>query len=345
MSKAARSDLPANASLRAHLAVECRVRQQHPDRVSGWTDRAELTDQLGAGSRLPRSRTYFGDRTFRQKGRGFAWHFGPADDGRRNRRTCWLQPRASPQRGGDYARPAASVLRDLSGCLPLYPGRAERKLIVELGWQRRGFFYDDLSRAGFRRSHRFAYRPACRGCTACVPVRIAVDRFRRHPLDAAHPQRQSRPRRRSCRLPARRRSSSGCFRPISGPRHGDSEMATMSYARLPRHGRGQPGAHPRSPSSATTPGRLVAASLIDLLDDGVSAVYSFFDPHQRKRSLGTWSILWLVEECRRQRASLCLSRLLDRREPEDGLQGPLPGPRAADRRRDGSICAPRSSER
>ena len=45
---------------------------------------------------------------------------------------------------------------------------------------------------------------------------------------------------------------------------------------------------------------LVAASLIDLLDDGVSAVYSFYDPRQAKRSLGTWSILWLVEECRRR---------------------------------------------
>jgi arginine-tRNA-protein transferase len=46
-------------------------------------------------------------------------------------------------------------------------------------------------------------------------------------------------------------------------------------------------------------GVLVAASLIDLLDDGVSAVYSFFDPQQPRRSLGTWSILWLVEQCRR----------------------------------------------
>jgi arginyl-tRNA--protein-N-Asp/Glu arginylyltransferase len=47
-------------------------------------------------------------------------------------------------------------------------------------------------------------------------------------------------------------------------------------------------------------GALVAASLLDRLDDGVSAVYSFYDPSADKRSLGTWSILWLVEECRRQ---------------------------------------------
>jgi arginyl-tRNA--protein-N-Asp/Glu arginylyltransferase len=47
-------------------------------------------------------------------------------------------------------------------------------------------------------------------------------------------------------------------------------------------------------------GALVAATLIDLLDDGISAVYSFYDPRQPKRSLGIWSVLWLVEECRRR---------------------------------------------
>jgi len=48
-------------------------------------------------------------------------------------------------------------------------------------------------------------------------------------------------------------------------------------------------------------GALVAATLIDLLDDGISAVYSSYDPRQPKRSLGIWSVLWLVEECRRRR--------------------------------------------
>src|ERR1700724_3802533 len=58
---------------------------------------------------------------------------------------------------------------------PYVPGRAERKLIVELTGRTAAAFYDELSRAGFRRSHRFAYRPACRQCAACVPVRIAVE--------------------------------------------------------------------------------------------------------------------------------------------------------------------------
>jgi len=60
---------------------------------------------------------------------------------------------------------------------PYVAGRTERKLIVELAGAAAADFYDELSRAGFRRSHRFSYRPACRSCAACVPVRIAVDRF------------------------------------------------------------------------------------------------------------------------------------------------------------------------
>src|SRR6185437_4906913 len=49
----------------------------------------------------------------------------------------------------------------------------------------------------------------------------------------------------------------------------------------------------------TPEGALVAVSLIDRLDDGLSAVYSFYEPALHRRSLGTWSILWLVDECRR----------------------------------------------
>ena len=58
---------------------------------------------------------------------------------------------------------------------PYLPGRAERKIIVALGGGESDAFYDNLSRIGFRRSHRFAYRPACGACAACVPVRIAVN--------------------------------------------------------------------------------------------------------------------------------------------------------------------------
>ena len=76
-------------------------------------------------------------------------------------------------------------------------------------------------------------------------------------------------------------------------------MATMSY----RDYRGMVEESPVRTKVAEFrdgAGSLLAASLIDQLDDGISAVYSYFDPHQRKRSLGSWSILWLVDQCRRR---------------------------------------------
>ncbi|HZT88248.1 MAG TPA: arginyltransferase [Stellaceae bacterium] len=181
---------------------------------------------------------------------------------------------------------------------PYVTGRAERKLIAELSGREAPVLYDTLSRAGFRRSHRFAYRPACRGCEACVPVRIAVARF-------AHSRSTRRIRNRNLDLQGRLVAARATpeqyhlFIDYQRSRHAGSDMAAMSYGEY----RGMVEDTPvrtviaefRNPAE-----RLVAAALIDTLDDGISAVYSFFDPAEVQRSLGTWGILWLVEQCRRQ---------------------------------------------
>jgi len=181
---------------------------------------------------------------------------------------------------------------------PYVPGRAERKLVVELVGNGSALFYDDLSRAGFRRSHRFAYRPACRGCASCVPVRIAVNDF-------SHTRSTRRIRNANLGITGRLlapRATPEQFRLFAAyqrSRHSDSDMASMTYSDY----RGMLEDTPVRSAIAEFRdpcGSLVAASLIDLLDDGVSAVYSFYDPQQPRRSLGTWSILWLVEQCRRQ---------------------------------------------
>ena len=180
---------------------------------------------------------------------------------------------------------------------PYIVDRAERKLIVELAGNGAALFYDDLSRAGFRRSHGFAYRPACSSCASCVPVRIAVDRF-------SHTRSTRRIRNTNRDLSGHllaARSTPEQFRLFSAyqrSRHSDSDMASMSYGDY----RGMIEDSPVRTAIAEfrdASGELVAASLIDLLDDGISAVYNFYDPRQPKRSLGTWSILWLVEQCRR----------------------------------------------
>jgi arginine-tRNA-protein transferase len=208
------------------------------------------------------------------------------------------QPRRAAECG--VAAPMLQFFATAPVVCPYVPDRAERKLIVELDGGAAAPLYDDLSRAGFRRSHHFAYRPACRNCAACVPVRIVVDRF-------SDTRWTRRVRNANCDLsamlaPARATPEQfRLFLHYQRARHRDSEMATMGY----RDYRGMVEASPVRTEVAEfrdPAGTLVAASLIDRLDDGVSAVYSFFDPGVAKRSLGSWSILWLVEDCRRRGA-------------------------------------------
>ena len=181
---------------------------------------------------------------------------------------------------------------------PYLTGQAERKLIVELPDGEAATFYDNLSRAGFRRSHGFAYRPACRACNSCVPVRIAVDRFadsrstrRIRNLNRALTGRMIAPR----ATPEQYR----LFAAYQCSRHHDSDMAAMTYADYRAMVEDTP-VRTAIVEFRDDSGTLVAASLIDRLDDGMSAVYSYYDPACDRRSLGTWSILWLIGECRAQ---------------------------------------------
>ncbi len=162
---------------------------------------------------------------------------------------------------------------------PYLPGRAERKLIVELAGHGAPVFYDELSRAGFRRSHRFAYRPACRSCAACVPVRIAVDRF-------AHTRSTRRVRNTNRELSGELLSPRATveqfrlFTSYQHSRHCDSDMASMNYGDY--RGMVEDTAVRSAAVEFRDPdGTLVAVSLLDRLDDGLSAVYSFFDPTTR----------------------------------------------------------------
>ena len=78
----------------------------------------------------------------------------------------------------DVASALRPFYRTASLPCPYLDGKIERKLITEISGRDSYAFYNELSRAGFRRSHHLAYRPACAGCAACLPVRVAV-RLRR----------------------------------------------------------------------------------------------------------------------------------------------------------------------
>lgn len=182
-----------------------------------------------------------------------------------------------------------------SGC-PYLPGRRERKLITELGDARGTAFYGLLSRAGFRRSHGFAYRPACSGCAACIPVRVAAGAFR-----------PGRSLRRVARANAALHAEAGppqatleqyrLFSHYIGTRHDDGEMGGMTftdYRGMVEHTR----IDTRMIEFRNPSGRLVAACLADWLPDGPSAVYSFFDPALARHGLGTYMVVWLINAAR-----------------------------------------------
>jgi arginyl-tRNA--protein-N-Asp/Glu arginylyltransferase len=208
-------------------------------------------------------------------------------------------PAANPRRAV-AERPLVTPLQHFYrtsalGC-PYLPDRIERKLITELAGRDAKQFYDDLCRAGFRRSHHLAYRPSCAGCASCVPVRVAATAFQptrstrriaRVNADLAGYETAPRATGEQYRLFARYERS----------RHAHSEMAAMTFGDYRAMVEDSP-IDTRLVEFRDPDGTLAGACLIDALDDGYSAVYSFFDPEAAKRSLGTYMVLWLILHAR-----------------------------------------------
>jgi arginyl-tRNA--protein-N-Asp/Glu arginylyltransferase len=186
-----------------------------------------------------------------------------------------------------------------SGALPCpyIAGQMERRLLVKLtpGLAAAGLF-DDLTRSGFRRSHNYLYRPACDSCQACVPLRIPVNDFRpgrtMRRIIKANADLEARV------LPPRAtREQFTLFNAYQRARHRDGDMEAMDYRDYRALIENSPATtivlELRKPDAG-----LVACCLIDLTDNGLSAVYSFFDTTEPARSLGTYLVLWLADEAR-----------------------------------------------
>ena len=179
---------------------------------------------------------------------------------------------------------------------PYLQGKMERKVFTHLIGQDAKTLNDLLSQGGFRRSQNIAYRPACDGCGACVSVRVPVRQFRwtRGFRRIAQVNKDLLAR----VIPARAASEQyALFRSYIDARHFDGGMADMTMLdfsamvdesfvdtrmieyRLAKTGRRR------------TDGSLVASALFDVLEDGLSLIYSFYDPELSPRSLGTYMIL------------------------------------------------------
>lgn len=190
---------------------------------------------------------------------------------------------------------------------PYLPGRAERKVFTQLVGDRAGALNDILTQGGFRRSQNIAYRPACEGCRACVSVRTVVDTF-----DMGSSFQRVLKRNRDLigtETPSTPSSEQySLFRTYLDARHADGGMADMSvldYAMMVGDSHVETTIIEyrfRGIDSGITgrgEGPLVAAALTDILSDGLSMVYSFFDPSYRDRSLGTFMILDHIRRARR----------------------------------------------
>jgi arginine-tRNA-protein transferase len=179
---------------------------------------------------------------------------------------------------------------------PYLPGRTERKIVTELSGTEAEALHERLSRAGFRRSHNIAYAPVCPGCQACVPIRVVSedftpDRTQRRILRANADLTVSE-------MPARATAEQfTLFQRYQKNRHADGDMAAMGYYDY----RAMIEDTPISTGILEfrdAQDRLLGACLTDWLADGLSAVYSFFDTDQEKRSLGTFAVLWLIGRAR-----------------------------------------------
>lgn len=182
---------------------------------------------------------------------------------------------------------------------PYLPGKMERKLFTHLSGRRASMLHQLLSDNGFRRSQNLIYRPACEGCNACQSVRIVAraflpsKRFRRVLRNNSDIGVTVRPAEATAEQFA-------LFRRYLDARHFGGGMTQMSYQDYEFMVEDTPVqsvlVEYRLTSLPDEP--LIAVALTDLMPDGLSMVYSFYDPDLADRSLGSYLILDHIQQVR-----------------------------------------------
>lgn len=189
---------------------------------------------------------------------------------------------------------------------PYLPGEMERKVFTHLVGSRATEMNDLLTQGGFRRSQNIAYRPACESCRACVSVRVLAAEF--EPGRSMRRVLAANADVVATALPPQPSSEQfSLFRRYLDFRHqsgGMSDMSALDYAimvedthvetRLIEYRlRNQEGDGLLAPK-----GELIAVALSDMMADGLSMVYSFFNPALEKRSLGSFMVLDHIRRAR-----------------------------------------------
>jgi len=183
---------------------------------------------------------------------------------------------------------------------PYLEDRYERKVFTHLVGERAEPLNDLLTQGGFRRSQNIAYRPACEGCRACISVRVVVDEFEwTRSLKRVWRENRELERRERPPLPSSEQYS--VFRTYLDARHAEGGMADMTvldYAMMVEDTHVATRVFEYREPGGRTRGPLLGCALTDILADGLSMVYSFYEPEADGASLGTFMILDHIERAR-----------------------------------------------
>jgi arginine-tRNA-protein transferase len=177
-------------------------------------------------------------------------------------------------------------------------GRRARTLFIDPSARIDGATYQVLVDQGFRRSGAHVYRPACRGCSACIPVRLPVDEFT-----------PDRPQRRNWRRnapdiriddtpPVFDECHFALYRRYLSARHPEGSMADDASEESYRRFLVEPWGGATRFMEFRLNDTLIGVAVTDVLDEGLSAVYTFFDPRFSDRAPGTFAILAQIERAR-----------------------------------------------
>lgn len=155
--------------------------------------------------------------------------------------------------------------------------------------------YDELTRLGFRRSGDYLYRPHCQLCAACIPARVRAAEF-----SPRRAQRRILQRNAGLQVeliaPIFTQELYQLYSRYIEERHGDGDMFPPSQEQFASFLMSS-WSDTRFCCFRDADGRLLAVAVIDVMQDGVSAVYTFYEPSLPELGLGTLAVLWQIDYC------------------------------------------------
>ena len=190
-----------------------------------------------------------------------------------------------------HKHPPLAIRLSMRSECPYIDGRTEQRVAVDIS--QNPALHDQMARAGFRRVENWVYKPACPGCNACIPWRVDTVNFKMG-RNLTRIWRVNEDLTRYIAPITPTIEHYNLFKRYIGARHGDGQMASMNQDEFVSMIENSP-IESVLLDYKTADGHLVGTVLTDVQNDGLSAVYSFYDPAETKRSLGTYMIMDMID--------------------------------------------------